>query len=156
MINLNCSKQVIFFTTFLTFSLNLDAGEAGILLSENKEALTPSKLPVEEILVTGTRIKGEKTLKLLPIKIVDNNTEILAGVTSVGDALQNQAISSGVQFNDSFTTLPTSHGLGASTVSLRGMGTTRSLVLMNGKRLVPSGVGGSVRVGNRWLGSWYI
>ena len=39
-------------------------------------------------------------------------------------------------------------GNGTAAINLRGMGSGRTLVLLNGRRLAPSGVGGAVDVNN--------
>jgi iron complex outermembrane recepter protein len=89
----------------------------------------------EVIEITGSIIpKSRELTTAAPVTVVDRRDLEAAGVTSVGDILQNlpaQANGINVQFNNG--------GDGSTRVDLRGLGSKRTLVLINGRRVVPGG-----------------
>ena len=93
---------------------------------------------VDEIIVTGSRIATSPENAAQPVQQITAETLALQGLTSVSDALDQlpalQASSSSAQANGS-----------AATLNLRGMGTNRTLVLVDGRRHV-AGVQGSAAV----------
>ena len=98
---------------------------------------------VEEIVVTGSRIKRNEFNSTAPLTIITNERSQLAGLLDSADILQNSTVAAGQQINDSFSGFVTGGGPGANTISLRGLGAQRTLVLVNGKRWGPSGLRGS-------------
>jgi len=102
-----------------------------------------SEEEMPEIVVTGSRIKRTEFNTMAPIQIITNERSQLAGLLSATDILQNSTIASGQQIDNSFSGFVTDGGVGANSISLRGLGAQRTLVLVNGKRWGPSGVRGS-------------
>nr|WP_010132343.1 TonB-dependent receptor [Microbulbifer agarilyticus] len=98
---------------------------------------------MENVTVTGSRIKRDTYSSTAPIAVITTSKSALAGLISASDILQNSTVASGQQIDDSFSGFVTDGGPGAETVSLRGLGGQRSLVLVNGKRWAPSGVRGA-------------
>ena len=99
---------------------------------------------IDEVLVTGSRIKRSEFSSLAPIEVVRMEVAELSGLLSATDILQSSNLTSGVQIDDSYGGYVTDGGPGANNASLRGLGARRTLVLVNGKRFVPSGTGGAV------------
>jgi iron complex outermembrane recepter protein len=97
----------------------------------------------EEIVVTGSRIRRTEFNTTAPIQIITNERSQLAGLLDATDILQGSTVASGQQVDDSFSGFVVDGGAGANTISLRGLGAQRTLVLVNGKRWGPSGVRGS-------------
>jgi len=97
----------------------------------------------EEITVTGSRIKRNEFNTAAPIQVITNERSQLAGLLDSTDILQNSTVASGQQIDNSFSGFVTDGGVGANSISLRGLGAQRTLVLVNGKRWGPSGVRGS-------------
>lgn len=98
-----------------------------------------------EIVVTGSRIRRNQFNTADPINVVSFDQATQAGFVSTAQVLQSAAVSNGTaQINNSYGGFVTAGGPGANTLSLRGFGTTRSLLLLNGRRLSPSGSRGSV------------
>lgn len=97
----------------------------------------------DEIVVTGSRIKRSEFSSTAPVTIITNERSQLAGLLDAGDILQNSTVAAGQQINDTFSGFVTDGGVGANSISLRGLGAQRTLVLVNGKRWGPSGVRGS-------------
>jgi outer membrane receptor protein involved in Fe transport len=92
---------------------------------------------VEEVVVTGSRIIDPNVISSSQIAVVDGQDIIDAGVTRVEDFLNDMPqISPGQSITNS------NGSSGAATVNLRNMGCSRTLVLMNGRRLVPGTTGG--------------
>ena len=59
------------------------------------------------------------------------------------DILQESPSASGQQIDLSFAGFSLDNGPGSSTLSLRGLGAGRTLVLINGRRVGPAGVEGA-------------
>jgi iron complex outermembrane receptor protein len=97
----------------------------------------------EEIVVTGSRIKRTEFNTTAPVQIITRERSQLAGLIDASEILQNSTIASGQQIDDSFSGFVTDGGVGANSISLRGLGAQRTLLLVNGKRWGPSGVRGS-------------
>ncbi|NMR25269.1 TonB-dependent receptor [Pseudoalteromonas sp. NEC-BIFX-2020_015] len=94
---------------------------------------------VERIEVTGSRIKRVDMAGDLPITVIDRAAIELSGETSVADLLRNTTFNS----LGSFRPQSGSSSQGATTVSLRGLGSDRTLVLVDGRRLPKSTLTGS-------------
>lgn len=99
---------------------------------------------VEEVYVTGSRIKRSEFSSSSPITVITSERSTLAGLLDTSDILQNSTVAAGQQIDDSFSGFVTDGGPGANSISLRGLGAQRTLVLVNGRRWGPSGVRGSV------------
>ncbi|MDE2930735.1 MAG: TonB-dependent receptor [Chloroflexota bacterium] len=99
--------------------------------------------PVEEIVVTGSRIRRDEFSSASPITVINSETSALAGLLDTADILQGSTVATGQQIDDSFSGFVTDGGPGARSVSLRGFGAQRTLVLVNGRRWGPSGVRGA-------------
>ena len=124
-----------------------EAGAAGELLEETvpaAEAESAAATPaVEEIVVTGSRIRRDSFTSTSPITVITSETSALAGLLDTAEILQGSTAASGQQLDDSFAGFITDGGPGSLSVSLRGFGEQRTLVLVNGKRWGPSGVRGA-------------
>lgn len=107
-------------------------------------ATTPQKLDTV-VVTSGSRIKRDAFSSPAPITIIKNEDAALAGFTSTAQVLQSTSVTDGAgQINNAFGGYVTDGGPGANTVGLRGFAPTRSLVLLNGRRMSPSGTRGSV------------
>ena len=94
------------------------------------------------IVVTGSRIRRNNFNTPQNVDVLTRDDQILAGTRSVADALQSSNVTSGTsQISGSFLGFLSDNGTGANTVGLRGLGSTRTLVLLNGRRVAPAGVG---------------
>ena len=106
----------------------------------------------DTIVVTGSRLRRNEFTSVSPLQVVDGETardlglvdasEILTN-TSVASGQQNTVVSStGLALQQAFTTV------GSQTPSLRGLGSSvtgraRNLILINGRRYGPVGIGGA-------------
>ena len=95
--------------------------------------------PSDEITVTGSRIVRRDFTAPSPIVTVDNDSFFNTSSTGVENVLNDlpQYVPAGTQFS-SFDIQPgATNSSGAATLNLRGMGTNRNLVLIDGRRAQP-------------------
>ncbi|MFC3195248.1 TonB-dependent receptor plug domain-containing protein [Marinicella sediminis] len=99
-----------------------------------------------KIVVTGTRIRRDEMNDTVPLEVIVADDAIDRGLTTVGQLLQESTLASGsAQINSAISTaFVTNGGQGAETLSLRGLGANRTLVLLNGRRAGPAGTRGGV------------
>ena len=109
---------------------------------EQEAPVAQQRQEVEEVVVTGSRIRRDEFTSTSPISVITSETSALAGLLDVGEILQSSTVASGQQIDDTFSGFVTDGGPGARSVALRGFGEQRTLVLVNGKRWGPSGIGG--------------
>jgi iron complex outermembrane receptor protein len=101
---------------------------------------TPEAGP-KDIVVTGSRIHGTFNSDT-PVTVISKSEITLAGARTVAEVLQDSGVTSGTaQINNTFLGYVSEGGAGANTVGLLGLGSQRTLVLLNGRRLAPAGVG---------------
>jgi len=94
---------------------------------------------VEEITVTGTRIKKQDFTANSPLQTIDQQAfeqTSLIGVETVLNKMP-QFVPAVTQFTTGDVQQTATNTVGASTVSLRGLGPNRNLVLINGHRAQP-------------------
>ncbi|MCW5591858.1 MAG: TonB-dependent receptor [Burkholderiales bacterium] len=110
---------------------------------ESKVALDTAA--VEKLTVTGSRIERDTFNSTSPILVITRDETMMSGFNSTTAALQGTGVTAGgSQINNAFGGFVTDGGPGANTISLRGLGATRTLVLLNGRRVAPAGTRGSV------------
>ena len=92
---------------------------------------------IEEVIVTGSRIVRTDLEGTSPVQIFERVEIARSGQTSIGQLLREiPSVAGGAQ-----TTQINNGGDGTNRISLRGLGSSRTLVLMNGRRLPPSSTG---------------
>ncbi|ASP46871.1 TonB-dependent receptor domain-containing protein [Cognaticolwellia beringensis] len=92
---------------------------------------------VERIEVTGSRIKRADMEGANPVQVITRQDLVASGISNMGDILQEIPSVAGAATNTAIN----NGGSGAIRVSLRGLGSPRTLVLLNGRRMVASGTG---------------
>lgn len=98
-----------------------------------------------DIVVVGSRIRRDTFNTAAPVTLITRDEAIQAGFNSTTAVLQSTAVTGGSsQINNAFGGYVTNGGPGANTLSLRGLGATRTLILLNGRRIAPAGSRGSV------------
>ena len=109
---------------------------SGGTVSANVE-LIPEELVIEQVVyVTGTRIPRIDVGSPAPVTTLSREQFAVSGRTSVGDLLQTLPEQTG-----GINTQANNGGDGSTRINLRGFGTNRTLVLVNGRRMVPGGTG---------------
>lgn len=115
-------------------------------LAQEEDILEEEELteePVERVAITGSRIRRAEFSSASPIQVIDGEISREMGLFNAEDMLQTTSQASGIQIDNSFGGFVLDNGPGASTVGFRGLGANRTLVLMNGRRIAPAGVGGA-------------
>lgn len=118
----------------VVIALVATAGTATTAVAQ--ESASPTNL--DRIEVTGSRIRSVDVENSQPVFIMDRAAIEKQGLTSVADVLQRIS-ANGAGLNTNFN----NGGDGSSTISLRNLGSERTLVLVNGRRWV-SNTSGSV------------
>ncbi len=94
---------------------------------------------LDTVVVTGSRIPRSSEVEgTSPVLSIDRAAIEATGLTSVGDVLFNITASDGGALRN--VTTSTNGSDGTQNISLRGLGATRTLVLVNGRRWVTSGI----------------
>ncbi|MCT2559161.1 TonB-dependent receptor [Tsuneonella sp. YG55] len=98
------------------------------------------------IVVTGSRLRSRDGFNTPdPIQVITREETTQAGFNSPAEVLQSAAFTNGqAQINNSYGGFVVNGGPGVNTLSLRGLGPTRTLILLNGRRVAPAGSRGSV------------
>ena len=100
---------------------------------------------VEAIVITGSRIRRDEFSSTQPVQIITAEQATLEGLADTAEILQSStAANTATQINNFFTGFVVTGGAGVNTISLRGLGANRTLVLLNGRRAGPAGQGGTV------------
>jgi outer membrane receptor protein involved in Fe transport len=141
-------------TAFATPAFAQDTGAAAQCVDENADGvcdpvdtLTSADGSATEgaIVVTGSRIQRSTFNSPSPITVLTRDDTTVAGFDSTSEVLQSTAVTAGArQIDNTFTGFIVDGGPGANTISLRSLGAARTLVLLNGRRLAPSGTNGGV------------
>jgi iron complex outermembrane receptor protein len=101
-------------------------------VDEVQSTLTKKRESAASIVVTGSRIPNSNLTAVSPVTMVNIDEFKLAGATNVEDVLNQLP-----QVNPSQGEFVSPGATGAATVDLRGLGSVRTLVLVNGHRLMP-------------------
>jgi iron complex outermembrane recepter protein len=101
--------------------------------------------PLAEVTVTGSRIRKDEYSSAAPVQIITSERSTLEGLADTAQVLQQATVASGSgQINSTFSGFVVDGGPGTQTLSIRGLGAQRTLILLNGRRLPPAGSGGQV------------
>lgn len=96
------------------------------------------------IVVTGSRISRNSTYtSVSPLQVLETEAAQDVGEFDAATILQRSESASGTQIDASFNGFVLNNGPNSQTLDLRGLGADRTLLLVNGRRLAPSGVEGA-------------
>src|SRR6476620_240660 len=111
---------------------------AAALLAASGAVTAQEAQPAQEVIVTGSRIARPNLESSVPITTVTGEELFQTGNTSVGDLLNDlPALRSTISQSNSQRFLGTA---GLNLLDLRGLGTQRTLTLVNGRRHVAGDV----------------
>lgn len=120
---------------------------SGLLTSNTAVAQETEETELERVMVTGSRIISDSaTDAASPVSVIDGDTLRTAGQLDIGEllrespALNNSLPANFSAINDAGTT---DSDVGLGLLDLRGLGTNRTLTLVNGRRHVAGGQGSS-------------
>ena len=127
----------------ITFALAVGAfaGTGAVFAQDPAPATSETETTeLDRIEVTGSRIKRAEVETSQPIFTMNREDIAAQGLTSVGDVIQNITTN-----GSTLNTTMNNGGNGETRVSLRNLGSNRTLVLVNGRRWVGgTGLGGAV------------
>jgi iron complex outermembrane receptor protein len=115
------------------------ADEPVVELTEEEE----SSDEADEVVVTGSRLRRDTFSSTAPIQVITAENAAEEGLFSAVEILQSNAAASGQQIDSTFQGFVLDNGPGSETINLRALGADRTLVLLNGRRIGPSGAEGS-------------
>lgn len=95
------------------------------------------------IVVTGSRIQRSEFTSISPIQTVSGEQAREVGLVNAAEILLAQSQATGTQIDQSFIGFVLDNGPGSVQVNLRGLNPERTLVLVNGRRMSPAGIGGA-------------
>jgi iron complex outermembrane receptor protein len=115
--------------------LSFDGGVAVLAATTPPAARPPETVEaVSPIVVTGSRIPQVQARSAMPVRVIDMADAVRFGRTSAYDMLtRDPAVAAGIGLGNAFGQ---GWDAGVSSVSLRGLGTNRSLTLIDGMRRV--------------------
>ena len=97
----------------------------------------------DKVVVTGSRIQRSEFTSIKPVQVISGEVSRDIGLVDAASLLQESTAATGLQIDTTFNGFVLDNGPGASTIDLRGLGASRTLVLVNGRRLGASGVEGA-------------
>lgn len=115
------------------------AGTGNAFAQDPAPASETETTELDRIMVTGSRIRAAEGEQTSPVLSIDRAQLEQTGLTSVGDVLFNITSSDGGALRN--ITTSTNGSDGTQNVSLRGLGATRTLILVNGRRWLTQGDG---------------
>jgi iron complex outermembrane receptor protein len=123
----------------------------GVLMAVSGVAMASSanaqQQQVEKIEITGSSIKRIDAESALPVTVIKREDIEKLGATSAAEIIERISVNSGQGYSLSGA-IGDSARPGFSGASLRGLGSTNTLVLLNGRRLAVNGFdGGGVNLG---------
>ncbi|HWQ86043.1 TonB-dependent receptor plug domain-containing protein [Brevundimonas sp.] len=101
---------------------------------------------LDDVVVTGSRIPQNEYTSPSPLQVLTTERAEQRGLSDTAQLLQSSTLAAGSpQVNSTISSaFVTNGGPGAATISLRGLGANRTLVLLNGRRAGPAGTRGGV------------
>ncbi len=131
------------FTRELVLGASALALASGMTANAQEEAAEDTRT-MEAVTVTGSFIQGTPEDAALPVDVVDRSELDAIGAPTVNEILRNFPATQGlIGETNQFDTRGGQGSEGATTVNLRGLGSARTLVLLNGQRHVATGGAGT-------------
>ena len=108
-----------------------------------RERTGPTQL--EAVTVTGSLLRRTEYESTSPIQVITADTNVALGQVDAAEFLQKSSVAAGsTQISQQFSGFVVEGGTGVQTLSLRGLGANRTLVLLDGQRPGPAGTRGQV------------
>lgn len=106
---------------------------------------------VSEVVVTGSFIRGTPEDAALPVEVISQDELQRRGSPTTIDLIKSLPVSGPVLGDSNQFSTAAQGQVGAGTINLRGLGSLRTLVLVNGRRVVSSAGAGSGGVDTNML-----
>lgn len=119
----------------------------GLILAFGGLAIAPNLVVAQEVLqrveITGSSIKRIAAEGALPVQVISAEQIRRSGATSVAEVIQKLPAMQGFQVAD---TAVGSNSGGIATASIHDIGASYTLVLLNGRRVAPTGSGSTINL----------
>ncbi len=126
---MNKLKGMLFYASAIALS--------GAMVAQAQEEETTERR-VSTVTVTGSLIQGTPEDAALPVDVLSSEDLLNQGSPSALDIIKSLPVSSGVLGDTNQFDGRAQGSEGSGTVNLRGLGASRTLVLLDGKRLAPN------------------
>lgn len=138
-------RQALFLTLGASF-LAIPAAYAQQANEQSDEERAEEGARPERISVVGSRIRSDGLDNATPIDIISTELATEMGLNTLGELLRTSTVAAGSdQLISAYSVgFVTAGGAGAESISMRGLGASRTLVLLNGRRAGPAGTRGQV------------
>lgn len=123
----------------------LSAGVATNAIAQSTDEASSKATSLDTITVTGSHIKRAAISGVGPVTVIDAEAIERSGAISIETLLQRLPASAGFAGSQS-NAYWANNGYGTTQVNLRGLGINRTLVLLNGRRIVNGGTGANSSV----------
>ncbi|MGY1425021.1 TonB-dependent receptor plug domain-containing protein [Lysobacter sp. A289] len=109
------------------------------------EAASADPVELDRVTVTGSLLRRTEYVSTSPVQVITADTNVAIGQVTAAEWLQKSSVASGsTQIKNQFSRFVVEGGTGVETLSLRGLGANRTLVLLDGQRPGPAGTRGQV------------
>ncbi len=119
------------------------AAVASAVMGSTAPVYAQDSSSLQEVVVTGSRIKRTDLSSPSPVAVVGSEQ-----IEATGTVNMEQLLNELPQIIPGFTGTSNNPGTGTATIDLRGLGAVRTLILVDGKRMVPTLSDGTVDVNN--------
>jgi iron complex outermembrane recepter protein len=138
----------MFHRTPVAIALTIAFGGTAVVATQALAQTTPpapTTAPApQRVEITGSNIKRTQNEGAIPITVITREDIVRSGATSLSDVLQNISSAGVGGFSEQNTNI--SSGGGAAGISLRGLGASYTLVLVDSRRIASAGFGGATGV----------
>lgn len=128
---------------FAAPALAQDAPEPDAAEVEEIEEEEVAEEDEERVVVTGSRVRKSTFSSISPLQTITTEDSASVGLFDAAQILQTSEAAAGQQIDATFNGFVLDNGPGSQTINLRGLSAERTLVLINGRRVAPSGVEGA-------------
>jgi iron complex outermembrane receptor protein len=118
----------------------------GQTTGDNCIPVQESDTTIGDLVITGSRIANNEFTSPSPVQVITSEQARARGLSDTVQFLQSATVAAGSPQNNATisSAFVTDGGPGSATISLRGLGANRTLVLLNGRRAGPAGTRGGV------------
>ncbi len=143
--NTHIAKSVRLALAFGAASTLFSTGALAQDMSDEDDA-EEIKEQAERVTVVGSRIRTDGLDNATPLEIISTEIAVDQGLNTLGELLRTSTVASGSNQLTSAMSVGsvTAGGAGNESISMRGLGANRTLVLLNGRRAGPAGTRGQV------------
>lgn len=122
------------------------AQDTGLEAAAPEEEARPAPAETANIIVTGSHLRRDEFASPDPLQTISPALAAKKGISDTAGMLQGNPLAAGSsQVTSTISAnFPVNGGIGVETLSLRGLGANRTLVLLNGRRAGPAGTRGTV------------